>query len=115
VLELAKTKLGEADGSTGVQAHVNAHIGKLLLGAGISALLNIGVQSAAGTPGTGQFYANPAQQAGRDAAQQLNADAKRIVEQNLRVPPTLTQAAGHEVSLHLAQNINLGKAPVRVP
>lgn len=113
VLNLASTKLGEADGSTGVAANVNNHYGKLFLATGINAVLALGTQSLAGTPSN--YYPNPAQQAARDASQQVSGDVRTIVQQQLKVPPTLKQWAGHEVTLHLSQNINLGTAPVRVP
>jgi len=113
VVELKKTKLGGADGSTGVSANVNNHWGKLLLGTGLSAILNIGVRSTTGTPSG--FYQNPAQEASRDVGQQFQQDANSYVQREFRVPPTLDQAAGTEVSLHLSENLNFSKAPTRVP
>ena len=50
VVELRAT-VGDDAGTNGMKGKVNNHYGKLILGTGLSALLNIGVKTAVGTPG----------------------------------------------------------------
>jgi type IV secretion system protein VirB10 len=115
VIGIAKAPIGDATGATGLEAIVNNHIPKLLLAVGISAILNIGAQAAAGTPSNGQYYQNPAQQAAQNIGQDVQRNAEKIVDRQLRKNPTLTKKAGAEVSVSLNENLNFGKAPLKVP
>ncbi len=107
------SKLSDRDGSNGLDANVDNHFGKLLLGTGISAILNVGASSIAGTPSG--FFQNPAQQAAQQAGQSIQRDADNVVKAQLKVAPTLKREAGTEVTLHLSQSYNFGKTPFVVP
>ena len=125
VIELRKTKVGDSTGAGGSNGDVNNHYGKLLLGVGISAVLNIGAGYATGTPGPGQYYQNPAQKAGQDFAQGVQREASSVLQQ-FRIPPTLTLDAckrlksnkGNctptEVSIRLHENLSFQTNPTLV-
>jgi type IV secretion system protein VirB10 len=107
-----KASIDEQDGSSGLAGKVNNHYGKLLLATGISALLNIGVRSAAGTPGAQQFFRNPVQDAAQDVGQGVQQEAQKAVDRELRVPPTIERKAYTFCTIHLQQNIQFNRPPV---
>jgi type IV secretory pathway VirB10-like protein len=109
-----KATVGDSQGANGLKADVNGHYGKLFLAAGISAILNIGVQSVAGTPGAGQFYQNPAQAAAGDMGRSVQRDAQSVVDRELRIPPTLTLPSGTVCTINLQENITFSRRPVVV-
>ena len=69
VIDLRAT-VGDDAGSNGMKGKVNNHYGKLILGTGLSALLNIGVKTAVGTPGQERVFPQspPGRRAGRRAS-----------------------------------------------
>lgn len=105
-----KASVGDQDGANGVAGKVNNHYGKLLLATGLSAILNIGVRTATGTP-TG-FYQNPAQQAAQDIGQDVQSSAKEVIGRELKVAPTIEIPAGTNVTINLAENITFSRKPV---
>jgi type IV secretory pathway VirB10-like protein len=108
-----KATVGDERGN-GLGLEVDNHYGKLLLATGISAILNIGVRAAAGTPSAGNFFQNPAQQAAGDIGQSVQRDAQSVVDRELRVPPTGERAAGTVCSVHVLENITFSRRPVVV-
>lgn len=109
-----KASVGDEDGANGLPGTVNNHYGKVLLATGIAALVNIGVQSAVGTPGPGQFFRNPLQDAAQDVGASVQQETQRAVDRELRVPPTITRQALTFCTIHLAENIQFNRPPVVV-
>ena len=111
VIELRAT-VGDEAGSSGVKAKVNNHLGKVILATGLSALLNIGVRTAVGTPSAGQFFQSPLQDAAQDVGQAVQRDATSIIDRELRIPPTLTIKAGTFCSINLQENMTFNRPPL---
>jgi type IV secretion system protein VirB10 len=109
-----KATVGDQAGANGMAGNVDNHYGKLLLATGISAVLNIGVRSAAGTPGAGFYYQNPAQAAASEVGQDVQQTAKGVVDRELKVPPTITIAAGTACTIQLGENVQFSHHPVVV-
>jgi type IV secretion system protein VirB10 len=109
-----KASIADQDGAAGLPGKVNNHYGKLLLATGISAVLNIGAQSIAGTPGRGEFYENPAQSAARDLGHSVQRDAQPIIERELKLPPTITVKPQTLCSVSLLENVQFNRPPVVV-
>src|SRR5262245_17194350 len=82
VVDLRAT-VGDDAGSNGMKGKVNNHYGKLILGTGLSALLNIGVRSAVGTPGKQQFFRDPLQEAAQDVGQAVQGAATDMIGREL--------------------------------
>jgi type IV secretion system protein VirB10 len=112
---VAKGFIEDQDGKAGMTGRVNNHWLQLGAAVLINAGLSLGTQSLAGTPGRGQFYADPAQQAARDAAQSFSQDTRSIVNQQLKVPPTIEIDAGTPCLVQLDENIVFDKKAVTVP
>jgi type IV secretion system protein VirB10 len=103
--------IGDESGATGMSGKVNNHYGKLILYTGLSAILNIGVRQAAGTPGRGEFFQNPLQEAARDVGQSVQQSATDVLGRELKVPPTITIAAGTPITVDLLENIQFNRPP----
>jgi type IV secretory pathway VirB10-like protein len=101
-----KAMVGDEKGN-GVGGKVNNHYGKLLGATAINALISLGGNSLAGTPSS--FYANPAQQTARDVSQSVSRDAQKLVEAQLKVPPTITAPAGTLVGIALGENVSFAR------
>ena len=106
-----KANVGEEDGSNGLTGKVNNHYGKLLLHAGISAILNIGARSAVGTPGANQFFRSPIQDAAQDVGQSVQQETQRAVDRELRVPPTIEREELTFCTINLLENIQFNRPP----
>src|SRR5262245_42654077 len=102
----------DAEGKTGLTGSVNNHYGKLILAAGINALLSLGSNALAGTPQG--FYQNPAQQAARETSQSVSRDSRSITERQLHVPPTVEIAAGTPCLIQLDETVTFSRKPVLV-
>ena len=76
---------GDAAGAAGIPAKVNNHYGSVILGAGLSALLNIGTRAPFGS--TANFQQNLPQEFAQDTAQSLGQSAQGIVNRALNVAP----------------------------
>lgn len=120
VVALIPTKLGGSAGATGLGSEdgvqVNNHYGKLLLGVGIQAVLNIGARSIAGEPSG--FQPSIGQETAREVGQGINQAARPIVQQ-FQVPPTIfadaakvNKAGG--VTFHVKENMSFMTQPVIV-
>jgi type IV secretory pathway VirB10-like protein len=81
--------IGDEHGAAGVPGKVNAHIPSLVLAAGINALMYLGLNTAAGTPGAGHYYQDPAQSAAQQAGQAISQDVNSYTRQVLKRPPTI--------------------------
>ena len=84
--------LGNEDGSSGgLKGKVNSHWGSIVAAAAVNALVNLGGGYLTGTPGRGEFYLDPAQNAAREAGQSIQQDTKTIVTRELKRGPTITR------------------------
>ena len=109
ILDLAKAKLNDASGQAGMTGAIDNHYGKLILGAGMSALLSIGARAPFGSPqgfqpSLGQDYAN-------DVGQSLQQSGNRILQRETQIPPTITVKEGEEGVMTLQENLSLAKPP----
>jgi type IV secretory pathway VirB10-like protein len=110
-----KADIQAEDGKNGLAGKVNNHYGKIALAAVLNAALSLGSASLAGTPGRGQYYENPAQSAARQGAESFSSDMRGIVQQQLKVPPTIDIKAGTVCLVQLDENVTFSKKPVLVP
>jgi type IV secretion system protein TrbI len=104
--------VGDEAGTNGLAGKANNHMGKVILATGLSALLNIGARTAAGTPGPGQYFQNPLQQGVADLSQSVQRDAQSVIDRELRIPPTITIPAGTFCTISLLENIQLNRPPL---
>lgn len=104
--------VGDDQGTNGLSGRVNNHYGKLLLATGIAAVLNIGVQAAVGTPGPQEFFRSPVQDAAKDVGQGVQQEAQKVVDRELRVPPTITRKAGTFCVITLEENLQFNRPPM---
>jgi type IV secretion system protein VirB10 len=104
-----KSNVGDGEGKQGLTGDVDNHWLQLGAATLINAVLGIGVNSLAGTPSS--FYANPAQQATRDATQSLTEDVRSITKEQLKVPPSITIPRGTVCTVFLEDNISFAKKP----
>lgn len=109
-----KAMIGDQEGANGLKGDVDNHVGKLILATGLSAILNIGVRAAAGTPGRGNFFESPIQSAAGDFGQAIQRDAQSIVDRELRIPPTITVNAGEFCTINLSENVQFNHKPLVV-
>mgnify|MGYP001459836709 CR=1 FL=1 len=105
----------DAEGKTGLSGRLNNHVLKLVGATAINALLTLGTQGLAGTPGRGQYFENPAQVAARDVTSSTSRDIRTITDAQLRVPPTVEIDAGTVCLVQLDENVQFSKQPVVVP
>ena len=84
---------GDAAGATGIPAKVNNHYGSVILGAGLSALLNIGTRAPFGS--TANFQQNLPQEFAQDTAQSLGQSAQGMVNRALSVSPNPDRQVCH--------------------
>ena len=101
---------GDATGATGIPAKVNNHYGSVILGAGLSALLNIGTRAPFGS--TSNFQQNLPQEFAQDTAQSLGQSAQDIVRRQLTVNPTLTVTYATPVTLQFGENVSFQTKPI---
>jgi type IV secretory pathway VirB10-like protein len=104
-----KAKVGDAAGAQGLSGSVNNHWGRVLTGAGLSALLSIGTRVPTGNQEG--FAPSIAQDASRDVSGSVARTGNQIVQRELTIAPTITIPAGTVVTIHPDENINLAHAP----
>jgi type IV secretory pathway VirB10-like protein len=109
-----KASIGDQDGANGLKGVVDSHIGKILLATGLSAILNIGVRTAAGTPGRGEHFEDPIQESARDVGASVQRDAQSIVDRQLRIPPTVTISSNTPCTINLQENVQFSRGPTIV-
>lgn len=110
--------VGNEDGSNQLSGTVNNHWGELLAAAGINALVSLGGGYLAGTPGSGQFYLDPAQRAMQEAGQSVQQDVKTVVSRSLKRGPTITRDPTREgerfCTIQLLKNMQFSDRPLMV-
>lgn len=104
-IRLADTAGGDGTGAGGIADQVNNHYGQMVIGALLSATLNVGIRSTAGNirgdfPTIGQ---DAAAAAGTGAGQVGNAFTQRAMAR----PPTITVAPGFSFSVIVGQDLVL--------
>lgn len=104
VIQLTKAKLGDRGGATGADATVNNHWGKVIVGAGISAVLSIGARGPFGNQAG--FAPSLPQEFAGDVSQSLNRTGQQVVRRATEVPPTLTVEAGTPVTIQLSEHLS---------
>lgn len=107
-----RATVGDDAGSHGMKGKVNNHYGKLILGVGLNALLNIGIKSAVGTPGPQQFFRNPVEDAAQDIGQAVQGAAASVIGRELQVSPTITIPVGTFCTINLLENMTFSRPPV---
>jgi type IV secretory pathway VirB10-like protein len=93
-------------------AKVNNHYGSVILGAGLSALLNIGTRAPFGS--TSNFQQTLPQEFAQDTAQSLGQSAQGMVNRQLSVAPTLTVTYATPVTLQFGENVSFQTKPLVV-
>jgi len=104
VVALTKAKAGDATGATGVPGDVNNHWGRVLAGAGITALLAIGTRIPAGNQQG--FAPTIAQEVAGNAGGSIAGSGQQVVQRELNVSPTITIKYGTPVTVQLTENVN---------
>jgi type IV secretion system protein VirB10 len=104
-IRLADTAGGDGTGASGLADQVNNHYGQMVIGALLSATLNVGIRSTAGNirgdyPSIGQ---DAAAAAGTGAGQVGNAFTQRAMAR----PPTISVAPGFSFSVIVGQDLVL--------
>lgn len=99
-----KGQAGSAMGAAGIPANVNNHWLQLFVGVGIQALLNVGTRAPFGS--VQGFQQNLPQEFAQDAAQGINRQAERAVQQKFILPPTLSQHTGYPVTIQFGENVS---------
>jgi len=105
---------GDQDGRPGATGTVNNHLGKLGLSVAINAVLQLGVKGLAGTPGQGQYYQNPVQQAAQESASSAAQSINGMAQKQLNVPPTIEKDAHGKdpfVTILLEKNLSFYRTP----
>jgi len=111
VVALTKAKAGDATGATGVPGAVNNHWGRVLAGAGITALLAIGTRVPAGNQQG--FAPTIGQEVAGNAGGSIATSGQQIVQRELSVRPTITIPYGTPVTVQLTENVNF-QTPVTI-
>jgi type IV secretion system protein VirB10 len=104
-----KGKVADKSGAVGAEGTVNNHYGRVILGAGISALLSIGSRAPFGS--TEGFQSSLQQDFAKDASGGLNRSGQDILKRELLATPTITIPSGTEVSIQLQENVSFSKEP----
>ena len=112
VVAFNKAKGADATGATGVSGSVNNHWGRVLAGAGLSALLSIGTRVPAGNQEG--FAPTIAQEASRDVSGNIARTGNQIVQRELNVAPTVVIPAATPVTIQLMKNISFQTPAARV-
>jgi hypothetical protein len=104
-----KSKVADATGAQGVTGSTDYHWGRVLAGAGLSALLSIGTRVPTGN------QEGFAPSIGQETTRQLGGDVARtgnkLVERELNVAPTITIPMGTRVTIRPEENLSLRQNP----
>lgn len=92
-------------GQAGLTDEVDQHWDRLMAAVGLSTVLSLGAQAAAGDP-TG-YQPNLAQSAARNAAGQINQAGQGIVQRQLNLQPTITVRPGFGVNVIVTKDMVL--------
>jgi type IV secretory pathway VirB10-like protein len=104
-----KSKVADATGAQGVTGSTDYHWGRVLAGAGLSALLSIGTRVPTGN------QEGFAPSIGQETTRQLGADVARtgnkLVDRELNIAPTITIPMGTRVTIRPEENLSLRQSP----
>lgn len=92
-------------GQAGLSDEIEHHWDRLMAAVGLSTVLSLGTQAAAGDP-TG-FQPNLAQSAARNAAGQINQAGQGVVQRQLNLQPTITVRPGFGVNVIVTKDMVL--------
>lgn len=92
-------------GQAGLTDEVDQHWDRLMAAVGLSTVLSLGAQAAAGDP-TG-YQPNLAQSAARNAAGQINQAGQGIVQRQLNLQPTITVRPGFGLNVIVTKDMVL--------
>jgi type IV secretory pathway VirB10-like protein len=104
-----KANVGDANGAQGLTGKVSANYGKLIMAAGLSAILNIGARGVVGEPRG--FQPSIGQEAARDFGAGIQRDAQSVIDRELRVQPTIAVPPGVFCTIGLLENLQFNHAP----
>jgi type IV secretion system protein TrbI len=104
-INLACMPAADLKGQAGLTDEVDNHWDRLFAAAGLSTVLSLGTQAAAGDP-TG-YQPNLAQQAARNAAGQINGAGQAIIQRQLNLQPTITVRPGFGVNVIVTKDMVL--------
>lgn len=96
---------GDLQGQAGLADQVDNHYDRLMAAVGLSTILAVGTQAAAGNP-TG-YQPTLAQTAAQNAAGQINNAGQAIVARQLNTAPTITIRPGFAANLRVTKDIIL--------
>ena len=105
-------QVGDAGGATGLPGDVNGHYGKLVGGALLSALVNIGVRAPFGS--TQGYNPSLSQEYSKDAANSLGQSMQEILKRELATRPTITQKHSYPVTVAFTKNVSFQTGPTIV-
>jgi type IV secretion system protein TrbI len=92
-------------GQAGLTDEVDNHWDRLMAAVGLSTVLSLGAQAAAGDPSG--YQPNLAQRAAGNAAGQLNAAGQGVVQRQLNLQPTITVRPGFGVNVIVTKDMVL--------
>jgi type IV secretory pathway VirB10-like protein len=107
-IKWVKSQAGDVMGANAIPAEVDNHYGKLLLGVGLQAVLNIGLRVPLGS--TSGFQPNLGQEFAQEATQGINQAGQRLLSQ-FQVRPTLTQYHGFPATISFSENVSFQTKP----
>jgi type IV secretion system protein VirB10 len=92
-------------GQAGLTDEVDNHWDRLLAAVGLSTVLSLGAQAAAGDPSG--YQPNLAQSAARNAAGQINSAGQAVVQRQINIQPTITVRPGFGVNVLVTKDMVL--------
>ena len=92
-------------GQAGLADEVDNHWDRLLAATGLSTVLSLGAQAAAGDPTS--YQPNLAQRAAGNAAGQINSAGQAIVQRQINLQPTITVRPGFGLNVVVTQDMIL--------
>lgn len=95
----------DLQGQAGLTDEVDNHWGRLLGAVGLSTVLSLGAQAAAGDPSG--YQPNLAQRAASNAAGQINAAGQAVVQRQINIQPTITVRPGFGVNVVVTKDMVL--------
>jgi type IV secretory pathway VirB10-like protein len=95
----------DLQGRAGLTDEVDNHWDRLIAAVGLSTVLSLGAQAAAGDP-TG-YQPTLAQSAARNAAGQINSAGQAVVQRQINIQPTITVRPGYGVNVLVTKDLIL--------
>jgi type IV secretory pathway VirB10-like protein len=104
-LNLECMPAGDLKGQAGLTDEVDNHWDRLLAAVGLSTVLSLGTQAAAGDPSG--YQPNLAQRAAANAAGQINSAGQALVQRQINIQPTITVRPGFGVNVLVTKDMIL--------